>query len=171
MISVVRGKEGGRGEAELSIVEVRFGMKKDEVSPETSSGSKKEEKESREEKAGRAAIESEFSVLIDAEKSYEEQLKIGRPLFMSLLSTGTVANIGEEVGPLQGVSETMALMISFQADRQIRSVTSISTDCWKWKTYLSVWNLVLVFLLILVGELELVVGVVQLVTILSLMPS
>ena len=100
----------------------RFGMKKDEVSPETSSGSKKEEKESREEKAGRAAIESEFSVLIDAEKSYEEQLKIGRPLFMSLLSTGTVANIGEEVGPLQGVSETMALMISFQADRQIRSV-------------------------------------------------
>ena len=128
MISVVRGKEGGRGEAELSIVEVRFGMKKDEASPETSSGSKKEEKESREEKAGRAAIESEFSVLIDAEKSYEEQLKIGRPLFMSLLSSGTVANIGEEVGPLQGVSETMALMISFQADRQIRSVTSISKD-------------------------------------------
>ena len=94
-------------------------MKKDEGSPETSSGSKKEEKESR------AAIESEFSVLIDAEKSFEEQLKIGRPLFVSLLSSGTVANIGEEAGgplALQGVSETMALMISFQADRQIRSV-------------------------------------------------
>ena len=48
-------------------------MKKDEVSPETSSGSKKEEKESREEKVSRA-IENEFSVLIDAEKSYEEQV-------------------------------------------------------------------------------------------------
>ena len=41
---------------------------------------------------------------------------------MSLLSSGTVANIGDQEGPLQGVSETMALMISFQADRQIRSV-------------------------------------------------
>ena len=42
---------------------------------------------------------------------------------MSLLSYGTVANIGDQDGgPLQGVSETMALMISFQADRQIRSV-------------------------------------------------
>ena len=48
-------------------------MKKDEVSPETSSGSKKEEKECREEKVSRA-IENEFSVLIDAEKSYEEQV-------------------------------------------------------------------------------------------------
>ena len=97
-------------------------MKKDEVSPETSSGSKKEEKESR------AAIESEFSVLIDAEKSYEEQLKIGRPLFVSLLTSGTVANIGEEAGGLQGVSETLALMISFQADRQIRSVIPRSSS-------------------------------------------
>ena len=96
-------------------------MKKDEVSPETSSGSKKEEKESRQEKVCRA-IENEFSVLIDAEKSYEEQVKIGRPLFVSLLSSGTVANIGDLGGPLQGVSETMALMISFQADRQIRLV-------------------------------------------------
>jgi len=94
-------------------------MKKDEVSPETSSRSKKEEKESREEKVSRAAIENEFSVLIDAEKSYEEQVRIGRPLFVSLLSSGTVANIGEQAGPLQAVSESLALMISFQADRQI----------------------------------------------------
>ena len=102
---------------------LRFGMKKDEVNTETSADSKKEEKEIRAEKENRAAIENEFSVLIDAEKSYEEQLNIGRPLFVSLLSSGTVANIGEQAGPLQGVSETMALMISFQADRQIRSVS------------------------------------------------
>ena len=104
-------------------VSLRFGMKKDEVNTETSADSKKEEKEIRAEKENRAAIENEFSVLIDAEKSYEEQLNIGRPLFVSLLSFGTVANIGEQAGPLQGVSETMALMISFQADRQIRSVS------------------------------------------------
>ena len=48
-------------------------MKKDDLNPETSSGSKKEEKETREETMART-IESEFSVLIDAEKSYEEQV-------------------------------------------------------------------------------------------------
>ena len=109
-------------------VSLRFGMKKDEVNTETSADSKKEEKEIRAEKENRAAIENEFSVLIDAEKSYEEQLNIGRPLFVSLLSSGTVANIGEQAGPLQGVSETMALMISFQADRQIRSVIPRSSS-------------------------------------------
>ena len=110
-------------------VSLRFGMKKDEVNTETSADSKKEEKEIRAEKENRAAIENEFSVLIDAEKSYEEQLNIGRPLFVSLLSSGTVANIGEQAGPLQGVSETMALMISFQADRQIRSVSQSVRHC------------------------------------------
>ena len=50
-------------------------MKKDDLNPETSSGSKKEEKETREDTMART-IETEFSVLIDAEKSYEEQVVI-----------------------------------------------------------------------------------------------
>ena len=37
-----------------------------------------------------AAIENEFAVLIDNEKSYEEQNKIGRTLFLSLIRTGSV---------------------------------------------------------------------------------
>lgn len=93
-------------------------MKKDDLNPETSSGSKKEEKETSEEKVART-IETEFSVLIDAEKSYEEQVNIGRPLFVSLLSSGTVANIGELGRRRQGVTESLAVMISFQTDRQI----------------------------------------------------
>ena len=97
-------------------------MKKDEgdVNPETSAGSKKEEKETSGETLIHRAIENEFAVLIDSEKSYEEQVNIGRPLFVSLLRSGTVANIGERGVRLEGVSETLAVMISFQTERQIR---------------------------------------------------
>merc|ERR1711953_936404 len=99
----------------------RFGMKKDDgdVNPETSAGSKKEEKETSGETLIHRAIENEFAVLIDSEKSYEEQVNIGRPLFVSLLSSGTVANIGERGGKVQNVTETLAVMISFQTERQI----------------------------------------------------
>ena len=65
---------------------------------------------------------SEFSVLIDNEKSYEDQNRIGRQLFVSLFKTGSVnaqklSNEGLEKH--EEGNENLALMQSLQIDRQI----------------------------------------------------
>ena len=95
-------------------------MKKDDSNPETPTGSKKDETEASGETLIHRAIGQEFTVLIDTEKSYEEQVNIGRPLFVSLLRSGTVANIGERNWRADGVTESLAVMISSQTERQIR---------------------------------------------------
>lgn len=67
-------------------------------------------------------IENEFSVLIDNEKSYEDQNKKGRQLFLSLFKTGSVNNlklVDEEIEKLDEVNENLASMLSLQIDRQI----------------------------------------------------
>lgn len=110
----------------------RFGMKKDEPNPEAAPQVKKSE-ETVNEDVKSHVIENEYAVLIDSEKSYEEQVKIGRPLFVSLLTVGTVSKIGndlavdniEEDDKLtrddSGLSEALGMMISFQTDRQLNN--------------------------------------------------
>ena len=77
----------------------RFGPRKGEAEERASweAGNNVMEKAGLEEKSEKiirverkAAIENEFAVLIDNEKSYEEQNKVGRTLFLSLISTGSV---------------------------------------------------------------------------------
>ena len=107
-------------------------MKKDEPNPEVAPPVKKSE-ETVHEDVKSHVIENEYAVLIDSEKSYEEQVKIGRPLFVSLLTVGTVSKIGndlavdniEEDDKLtrddSGLSEALGMMISFQTDRQLNN--------------------------------------------------
>merc|ERR1711892_1435645 len=67
-------------------------------------------------------IENEFAVLIDNDKSYEEQNKIGRQLFVSLFTTGSVnaqKMPDEQLEKLDELSDNFALMLSFQIDRQL----------------------------------------------------
>ena len=71
-------------------------MKKDEPNPESTPAQKQTEQPARAKEALCQALENEYAVLIDSEKSFDEQVKIGRPLFMSLLDTGTVSKTLEE---------------------------------------------------------------------------
>ena len=75
-------------------------MKKDEPNPEAAPAQKQAEEPATEKEAQSQALENEYAVLIDSEKSFDEQVKIGRPLFMSLLATGTVSKTIEEI-PLE----------------------------------------------------------------------
>ena len=100
----------------------RFGMKKDEPNPETTPAQKQTEEPAREKEALCQALENEYAVLIDSEKSFDEQVKIGRPLFMSLLETGTVSKTLEESPEFTEsprMSDTLGMMISFQTERQL----------------------------------------------------
>ena len=100
----------------------RFGMKKDEPNPEPTSAQKPTEEPAKEKEALCQALENEYAVLIDSEKSFDEQVKIGRPLFMSLLATGTVSKTLEESAEFTEsprMSDTLGMMISFQTERQL----------------------------------------------------
>ena len=100
-------------------------MKKEEEN-ETSNTVKPKETVQKE-NVNNGVVENEYAVLIDAEKSFEEQIKIGKGLFVSLLTTGTVTKANEEdkdeVKELteahSSISETLAMMISFQTERQL----------------------------------------------------
>ena len=104
---------------------LRFGMKKEEEN-ETSNTMKPKETVHKE-NVTNGVVENEYAVLIDSEKSFEEQIKIGKGLFVSLLTTGTVTKANEEdkdeVKELteahSSISETLAMMISFQTERQL----------------------------------------------------
>ena len=101
---------------------LRFGMKKDEPNPESTPAQKQTEEPAREKEALCQALENEYAVLIDSEKSFDEQVKIGRPLFMSLLDTGTVSKTLEESSEFTEsprMSDTLGMMISFQTERQL----------------------------------------------------
>ena len=97
-------------------------MKKDEPNPEAVPAQKQAEEPATEKEAQSQALENEYAVLIDSEKSFDEQVKIGRPLFMSLLATGTVSKTIEEIPEkpeTPRLSDTLAMMISFQTERQM----------------------------------------------------
>ena len=100
----------------------RFGLKKDEPNPEAAPPKKQNDPAENSEDSSQV-LENEYAVLIDSEKSYDEQLKIGRPLFVSLLMTGTVSKTAEEEDRLtkaeSSISETLGIMISFQLERQL----------------------------------------------------
>ena len=100
----------------------RFGLKKDEPNPEAAPPKKQNDPAENSEDSSQV-LENEYAVLIDSEKSYDEQLKIGRPLFVSLLMTGTVSKTAEEEDHLtkteSSISETLGIMISFQLERQL----------------------------------------------------
>jgi len=112
----------------------RFGMKKDEPNPEVIPTNKATpDEESKDEENASKIVENEYAVLIDSEKSFDEQKFIGQPLFVSLLTTGTVrkpsddsnesfedenVEMGENRSRLN-ISETMGIMLSFQTDRQL----------------------------------------------------
>lgn len=78
--------------------------------------------------------ENEFSVLIDSEKSYEEQNKIGRQLFISLYDTGSVSSekiSDEEMKTFDSLDDNIAMMLSAQIERQIsnaRKFVSFNQD-------------------------------------------
>jgi len=67
---------------------------------------------------------SEYSVLIDCDKSYKEQNKIGRQLFVSLFDTGSVSS--ELIPPLEmakydTIDDTVAMMASVGIERQLNN--------------------------------------------------
>ena len=102
-------------------------MKKDEPNPELVTSPVKEVTEESKEDNANKVVENEYAVLIDAEKSFDEQIKIGRPLFFSLLNVGTVNTktsddnneATEEISEAErSISETLATMISFQVKRK-----------------------------------------------------
>merc|ERR1711892_1577490 len=69
-----------------------------------------------------STLENEFAVLIDNDKSYKEQNKIGRQLFVSLFTTGSVnaqKMPDEQLEKLDELSDNFDLMPSFQIDRQL----------------------------------------------------
>ena len=100
-------------------------MKKEEENEATNT--KKPKEAVQKEDINYGVVENEYAVLIDAEKSFDEQVKIGKSLFVSLLTTGTVTKANEEekdeVKELteahSSISETLAMMISFQTERQL----------------------------------------------------
>ena len=98
-------------------------MKKDEPNPEAAPVQKQTDEPTKEKEALLSqSLENEYAVLIDSEKSFDEQVKIGRPLFMSLLSTGTVSKTFEESAEFSEsprMSDTLGMMISFQTERQL----------------------------------------------------
>lgn len=110
----------------------RFSMKKDEPNPEVAPVVKKAEETVNQDVVSHV-IENEYAVLIDSEKSYDEQVKIGRPLFVSLLTVGTVTKIGNDLAvddieeenkltrEVSSLSEALGMMISFQTDRQLNN--------------------------------------------------
>jgi len=67
---------------------------------------------------------SEYSVLIDCDKSYKEQNKIGRQLFVSLFDTGSVSSEPiptKEIEQFDSIDDTMAMMVSTQLERQLNN--------------------------------------------------
>ena len=97
-------------------------MKKDEPNPEPAPAQKPTEEPAKEKEDLCQTLENEYAVLIDSEKSFDEQVKIGRPLFMSLLATGTVSKTLEESAEFTEsprMSDTLGMMISFQTERQL----------------------------------------------------
>ena len=67
---------------------------------------------------------NEYSVLIDCDKSYSEQNKIGRQLFVSLFDTGSVSS--EAIPPAElklydAIDDTVAMMSSAQVERQMNN--------------------------------------------------
>ena len=67
---------------------------------------------------------NEYSVLIDRDKSYLEQNKIGRQLFVSLFDTGSVSS--EPIPPNElklydTIDDTVAMMASAQVERQLNN--------------------------------------------------
>ena len=67
---------------------------------------------------------SEYSVLIDCDKSYKEQNKIGRQLFISLFDTGSVSSEPMPPAELQkydAIDDTVAMMASTQLERQLNN--------------------------------------------------
>ena len=109
----------------LTLIFHRFGMRKDEPNPESAPAQKEKPTEEpvKEKEALCQALENEYAVLIDSEKSFDEQVKIGRPLFMSLLATGTVSKTlddsAAEFKESPRISDTLGMMISFQTERQL----------------------------------------------------
>ncbi|XP_023340074.1 uncharacterized protein LOC111710243 [Eurytemora carolleeae] len=64
----------------------------------------------------------DLSVLIDGEKSYEEQNRIGRALFIALFDTGSVGSDrveDRELDRFMEIQETQAMVKSFQIERQL----------------------------------------------------
>jgi len=64
----------------------------------------------------------DLALLIDGDKSYEEQNKIGRILFVSLFDTGSVRNDGledREIDKHSSLTDTVAMVKSFQIERQL----------------------------------------------------
>ena len=105
----------------------RFGMKKDETIQDKDESKKSDDKTT--EDINHRVVENEYAVLIDAEKSFDEQVKIGKPLFVSLLTRGTVSTVEEDDKDEDDevvadtcstlISDTLAMMISFQTERQL----------------------------------------------------
>ena len=64
-----------------------------------------------------AAIKNEFAVLMVDEKSYAEQNKIRRTMFLSIFSTGSVNAqkiSDDEVEKLDRLNDSLTIMLSFQ---------------------------------------------------------
>ena len=67
---------------------------------------------------------SEYSVLIDSDKSYKEQNKIGRQLFISLFDTGSVSSEPMPPTELQKydvIDDMVAMMATTQLERQLNN--------------------------------------------------
>ena len=68
------------------------------------------------------STDTEYAVLLDSSKPYEEQNRIGRQLFVSLFITGTVTGqeISEEdLKKYDVLDDNLAMMLSVQIDRQV----------------------------------------------------
>jgi hypothetical protein len=68
------------------------------------------------------STDTEYAVLLDSSKPYEEQNRIGRQLFVSLFITGSVngQNISEEdLKKYDVLDDNLAMMLSVQIDRQV----------------------------------------------------
>ena len=68
--------------------------------------------------------ENDYSVLIDSNKSFQEQNRIGRQLFVSLFTTGSVSSekmTDEELKTFKDIDENLALVLSGLIERQVRN--------------------------------------------------
>ena len=68
--------------------------------------------------------ENDYSVLIDSNKSFADQNRTGRQLFVSLFSTGSVSSekmTDEELEKFGDINEDLAMLMSSMIDRQVKN--------------------------------------------------
>ena len=119
------GRSNDRGTIEATAMILEEGQAQNAIEGRESDQEKEEIVERKKQEEDQ---ENEYSVLIETKETFEEQRKLGRKLFMSLIISGSVDtqelfeddnNNNEEQFLGDDVQENYAAMLSFQMDLQI----------------------------------------------------